>query len=91
MRNAVLAAMLACTGVATIPAALADPLPGAGVTLQDKEYFGARWYVMDKLAPGGTIPLGGGFSNPQIIRSSDGMFFAGTVEKRNAQGQITDV
>ncbi|MDB5673741.1 MAG: calcium binding hemolysin protein, partial [Sphingomonas bacterium] len=30
-------------------------------------------------------------SNPQIIRSSDGMFFAGTVEKRNAQGQITDV
>jgi Ca2+-binding RTX toxin-like protein len=91
MRNAILAVMLACAGVATIPAALADPLPGGGVRLQDKAYFGASWYALDKLAPGGAIPLGGGFSNAQVIRSSDGLFYAGTVEKRNAAGQITDV
>jgi len=90
MRNAVLAVLLACAGVATMPAALADP-PGGGVTLQDKAYFGASWYALDKLAPGGAIPLGGGFSNAQIIRSSDGLFYAGTVEKRNGAGQITDV
>lgn len=90
MRNAVLAVLLACAGVATMPAALADP-PGGGVTLQDKAYFGASWYALDKLAPGGAIPLGGGFANAQIIRSSDGMFFAGTVEKRDAAGRITDV
>lgn len=89
MRNAVLAALLACAGIPLIPAALADP--PSGVTVQDKAYFGASWYVLDKLAPGGAIPLGGGFGNPQIIRSSDGLFYAGIVEKRDAAGRITDV
>lgn len=61
------------------------------ITLQDRVYFGAFWQILQATSDGAPIPLGGGFENAQVIRSADGLFFAGVIEKRNAAGQVTDV
>jgi len=63
----------------------------ASITLQDKVYFGTAWQILAKQKPGVPIPIGGGFVNPQVIPASDGSFYAGTVEKRDAAGNVTDV
>jgi hypothetical protein len=62
------------------------------VSLQDMVYFGAAWQLLNgtstQTAP---IVLGGGYQNASVLRSSDGNFFAGVVEKVNAAGVVTDV
>jgi hypothetical protein len=86
-----LAIALALAATALTPAtAHADPSPTT-VTLQDEVYFGSGWQMLDKIAPGVPMPLGAGYANPQVIRSSDGSFFAGVIEKHDAQGVLTDV
>lgn len=61
------------------------------ITLQDRVYFGAFWQILQETTDGAPIPLGGGFENARVVRSADGLFFAGMVEKRNAAGQVIDV
>ena len=71
-----------------------DPLPPAappGVTLQEAVYFGTCWQFIQRLATDPPIVLGGGWTNANVIRSVDGIAFAGTVEKRDASGAVTDV
>ena len=56
------------------------------VTLQDRVWFGAYWQLLTT-----PIVLGGGYTNARIERSSDGNFFAGIVDKVDANGNVTDV
>src|SRR3569833_2340804 len=79
-----------CALNCAIPGAWAQSVP-SDVTLQDKVYFGSAWEMLDKQAPGAAIPLGNGYGDVQIVRSSDGTMFAGIVDKRDASGRITDV
>ncbi len=71
-------------------AALATPL--APLSLKDMVYFGAVWQLLngkpEQTAP---IVLGNGYQNPIVVRSSDGQFFYGVVEKAAPNGTITDV
>ncbi len=86
MRYVAVLCALACS----IPGARAQTLP-SNFTLQDKVYFGSAWEMLDKQSPGAPIPLGNGYGDVQIVRSSDGTMFAGIVDKRDASGRITDV
>ena len=87
MRNLAVMCALACA----IPGARAQSYPGGDVTLQDRVYFGSGWEMLDKQAPGVPIPLGNGYGDARIVRSSDGTMFAGIVDKSDAAGRITDV
>lgn len=82
----------ACTAL-TASLGATDPAPGtegcglpSHVTLQDRVWFGAYWQLLQT-----PIPLGGGYANARIDRTSDGDFFDGIVEKVDANGRITDV
>lgn len=76
------------TGGAGAHAALS---PRAEVTLPELVYFGAAWQLLNKNVGAAPIILGGGFANARIERTSDGKFFAGTVERLDPRGGVTDV
>lgn len=61
------------------------------VTLQDRVYFGTCWQMLDRAPATAGIRLGGGFEGARVLRSAEGDFFAGIVEKRDAAGRVTDV
>ena len=61
------------------------------VTLQDRVYFGTCWQMLDRAAATADLRLGAGFENARVLRSAEGDFFAGIVEKRDAAGRVTDV
>lgn len=61
------------------------------VTLQDRVYFGTCWQMLDRDVATADIRLGDGFHEARVLRSADGDFFAGIVEKRDASGRVTDV
>lgn len=60
-------------------------------TLQELVYFGAAWQLLNKEASAAPIVLRNGWSVAEIQRSDDGLFFAGIVEKTDAEGRVTDV
>ncbi len=63
-----------------------------GVTLPDLIYYGTCWWQLQ--TDGNPTPppaLGNGYRNPVVYPDADGNFFAGTVEKTDAQGNVTDV
>jgi hypothetical protein len=61
------------------------------VTLQDRVYFGTFWEGLDAKPETRAIAIGGGYVIDRIERTSEGDFFAGIVEKRDAAGRVTDV
>lgn len=62
------------------------------VSLRDLVYFGTAWQLLNGTsAQTAPIVLGGGYRNASVLRSADGNFFAGVVEKVNAAGAVTDV
>jgi hypothetical protein len=55
-------------------------------------YFGAAWQLLNGTsAQSAPIVLGDGYRNASVLRSADGNFFAGVVEKVDAAGAVTDV
>lgn len=65
---------------------------GEHVSLQEMVYFGTAWQLLNETpAQSAPIVLGGGYRNASVLRSADGNFFAGVVEKVNAAGAVTDV
>lgn len=80
-----------CALACAIPGAHAQSYPVSNVTLQDDVYFGTAWQMLAKQAPTTPIPLGNGYGDVQTIYSSDGTMFAEIVDKRDANGRITDV
>lgn len=63
----------------------------AEVTLPDLVYFGAAWQMLNKNVGMAPIALGGGYANARVERTSDGLFFAGIVEKLDRDDNVTDV
>ena len=62
------------------------------VSLQDLVYFGTAWQLLNETsAQTAPIVLGDGYRNASVLRSADGNFFAGVVEKVDAAGVVTDV
>lgn len=64
----------------------------SSVTYADLVYYGTCWWQFQNTA--GTTPspaLGNGYRNPQVIYDEYGDYFAGTVEKTDASGRVTDV
>jgi Ca2+-binding RTX toxin-like protein len=62
------------------------------VSLQDLVYFGTAWQLLNGTsAQTAPIVLGDGYRNASVLRSADGNFFAGVVEKVDAAGAVTDV
>jgi hypothetical protein len=55
-------------------------------------YFGAAWQLLNGTsAQTAPIVLGDSYRNASVLRSADGNFFAGVVEKLDANGVVTDV
>lgn len=85
--------------VASLPGSPGVPAAGSdtsvvppGVTLSDIIYFGTCWWQF-QTDPNTMPPLviGNGYQNPQVTYDSDGNYFAGTIEKVDGQGRLTDV
>ncbi|SFP57993.1 lipase family protein [Sphingomonas rubra] len=81
-----------CTSPTSSSGAI-NPAPGAAgcglpshTTLQDRLWFGTYWQLLRT-----PIMLGGGYTNARIDRTNDGDFFAGIVDKVDANGRVTDV
>lgn len=65
---------------------------GGRVSLQDLVYLGTTWQLLNGTAAHtAPIVLGGGYRNASVLRSADGNFFAGVVEKTDPAGVVTDV
>jgi hypothetical protein len=62
-----------------------------GVSLPELVYFGAAWQMLNRDVGLPPIVLGGGFANARVERTGDGKFFAGTVERLDRRGNVTDV
>jgi Ca2+-binding RTX toxin-like protein len=63
-----------------------------GVTLSDLIYFGTCWWQFQTVANTTPQPaLGNGYRRPTVVYDADGNYFAGTVEKVDANGRVTDV
>ena len=77
--------------VASRPNDHAASRSATGVTLPELVYFGAAWQMLNGNVGMPPIILGNGFTNAQIERTSDGKFFAGTVDRLDRQGNVTDV
>jgi hypothetical protein len=54
-------------------------------------YFGTAWQLLNEDATASPITIGGGYANMRIERTSDGLFFAGIVEKLRPNGTVSDV
>ncbi|RZI57040.1 MAG: hypothetical protein EOP94_03950, partial [Zymomonas sp.] len=63
----------------------------SGLTLQELNYFGTSWYTIEKFGDNPAFAVAAGFRKIGVERTDDGLFFAGIVEKVDAQGRITDV
>lgn len=68
-----------------------DPSSGPGVPLADLVYFGAAWQMLSRTADMPPIILGPGYTRPRVERTSDGLFFAGIVDRVDPLGKVTDV
>lgn len=86
-----------CTALASSAGAITSPTDGSPcglpsrVSLQDRVYFGAMWQILDRDPAMQSLVLGGGYASARVIRSNDGKFFAGLVDKTDAQGRVSDV
>ncbi|VWX46765.1 conserved hypothetical protein [Novosphingobium sp. 9U] len=64
---------------------------GTHVTLPELVYFGAAWQMLSKHTGMPPISLGGGYTNARVERTGDGLFFAGTIDRVDSTGKVTDV
>jgi hypothetical protein len=61
------------------------------VSLPDLVYFGAAWQILNKHVGEAPIGLGAQYGNARIERTSDGLFFAGIVDRFGTNGTVSDV
>jgi len=63
----------------------------SGLSLQELNYFGTSWYTIERSTDSPAFALSQDFRKVGVERTEDGLFFAGILEKVDAQGRVTDV